>query len=205
MKKKVFLLIAFYLMIVNIPIHADDSEQNHEVENEIQEDVDEVESEPKDQESQEELESSVETKSTHGVCSEENEEFWFGLEKLNFLSSLNSGECDSERVIEALSSFQEYYELDVTEEFDEETVDTLNNVLASPLQSGNYHEDSVTIKGYLMLLGYGEFSQTTYFGPQTESAVKAFQRDYNLVENGIVDDPTLSKLEYEATKPLEEG
>ncbi|WP_146818691.1 peptidoglycan-binding domain-containing protein, partial [Alkalibacillus haloalkaliphilus] len=104
-----------------------------------------------------------------------------------------------------VEDFQNYYGLDVTGQAGQDTINKLSEVLGNPLQDGNYHDNAVTIKDYLMTLDYGDFSKTRYYGPQTESAVKNFQRDHNLIENGIVDGPTLSQLEYEITRPLENG
>ncbi|MCD8500642.1 MAG: peptidoglycan-binding protein [Bacillaceae bacterium] len=44
------------------------------------------------------------------------------------------------------------------------------------------------------MLGYFNHSITGYFGPITESAVKQFQKDHNLISDGLVTTSTIEKL-----------
>ncbi|GEN47203.1 peptidoglycan-binding protein, partial [Alkalibacillus haloalkaliphilus] len=75
----------------------------------------------------------------------------------------------------------------------------------SPLQNGNYHDDAVTLKEDLMTLGFGDFSKTRFYGPQTEQAVREFQSHFGVIENGIADQPTLQKVEEILSSPLQSG
>ncbi|WP_170236128.1 peptidoglycan-binding domain-containing protein, partial [Alkalibacillus haloalkaliphilus] len=143
--------------------------------------------------------------SAEANCDDEIYEIKSDLYKLNFITS-GFNDCINEEFEKVLEEFQTYYEpVELTGEIDEQTLEHIEFILSSPLKNGNYDDDTVELKEFLIMLGYGDFSKTRYYGPQTESAVKEFQRDHNLVKHGIADGPTLSKLEYEAMKPLEEG
>lgn len=50
------------------------------------------------------------------------------------------------------------------------------------------------LQNQLKMLGYFNHSITGYFGPITESAVKQFQKDHNLISDGLVTTSTIEKL-----------
>ncbi|WP_174758197.1 peptidoglycan-binding protein, partial [Alkalibacillus haloalkaliphilus] len=121
---------------------------------------------------------------------------------LDNLSINEEFDSDTEK---AVRDFQVYYGLVENGIADEPTLQKLEETVNNPFQKGNRHDDVPKIKGYLMLLGYGDFSRTTLFGIETETAVKEFQADFGLITNGILDEKAYFELEYEATRPLEEG
>jgi len=63
------------------------------------------------------------------------------------------------------------------------------------IKKGSKGQAVKTLQGYLYQLGYNPGSTDGIFGPKTEKAVKAFQRDYDLVIDGIVGPATWASLE----------
>ncbi|GGA64830.1 peptidoglycan-binding protein [Ornithinibacillus halotolerans] len=132
------------------------------------------------------------------------------LEKLGFVNWKNTpnnfyGPSTASAVME-LQKYYSVYGLTPSGKADQKTLDAIANVLAQPLQNGNRHEDVVVLKEILTLLDYANFENpTTFFGPQTEAAVKAFQRDQSLPVSGIVEIVTELRMSELATKPLENG
>lgn len=88
---------------------------------------------------------------------------------------------------------------------DVKTWNALSGTLSQPLRNPMYRQDAIEVKEHLETLNFGSFSKTDYFGPQTESAIKAFQRYFGLTEDGIVGPNTLTKLREEARTPLRRG
>ncbi|GEK57734.1 hypothetical protein CHL76_01385 [Marinococcus halophilus] len=63
------------------------------------------------------------------------------------------------------------------------------------LKDGVRSPEAKAVKQDLYTLGYLDIAEPNeHFGPKTEAAVKAFQRDYGLTVNGVADPATLSKL-----------
>lgn len=93
-----------------------------------------------------------------------------------------------------VKEFQSFYGLPTTGNADYETLDKIDEILSSPLQVGKHDERVITLKENLFTLGYGELKKTTKFGNATEIEVKRFQKDYDLPENGIVDEITFAKI-----------
>src|SRR5699024_478314 len=68
------------------------------------------------------------------------------------------------------------------------------------------HQDVVHLKKDLDKAGFKVPGKgTTLYGVQTEKQVKAFQKKYNLVQNGIADEVTLKKLSAVADQDLSNG
>lgn len=93
-----------------------------------------------------------------------------------------------------IRAFQVHYKLSPTGKVDYETLDKLNDILGSPLQSGNRSETIRKLKKDLNDIGYGHLKTTDKFGVSTEMKMKKFQRDYGLPVSGIADEVTLEKL-----------
>lgn len=96
-----------------------------------------------------------------------------------------------------VKEFQSFYGLPTTGNADFETLHKMDEILSSPLQVGKQDNRVIALKENLFTLGYGELKKTSKFGKATEKEVKRFQRDYDLPENGIVDEMTLAKI-YQA-------
>ncbi|WP_052360612.1 peptidoglycan-binding protein [Oceanobacillus manasiensis] len=76
----------------------------------------------------------------------------------------------------------------------------------APLEKGMYREDAIKLKEDLVRLQFASFSNpNTYFGSQTEQAVKDFQTYYSLPVTGVADNPTLEKIEKVLSSPFQKG
>ncbi|WP_160112519.1 peptidoglycan-binding protein [Salicibibacter kimchii] len=106
-----------------------------------------------------------------------------------------------------VEDFQSYYDLDVTGDADEATLDQMEEVFASSYQDGHSGDYVVELKEDLTALGFGNFPSdpSTVYGSVTEGVVKDFQAYYGLVTNGMVDEITLSKLEEILGSPYQDG
>nr|WP_289037983.1 peptidoglycan-binding protein [uncultured Allobacillus sp.] len=94
-----------------------------------------------------------------------------------------------------VKEFQEYYDLKVTGRANQATLDQLNAVYDSSLQTGESNSEVRKIKKQLNAIGYDGIKVTNYFGDFTEKRVKEFQSDYGLKSHGIIDVKTLESLD----------
>ncbi|NMA90743.1 MAG: hypothetical protein GX972_05375 [Amphibacillus sp.] len=94
-----------------------------------------------------------------------------------------------------VEDFQRYYGLSVTGRTDNVTIQKLDEVYYSPFQLNQRHDDISGIKRKLNQLGFGGITVTTLYGEYMERKVLEFQKSQGLVENGIIDEVTLNKLE----------
>ncbi|TFJ91254.1 peptidoglycan-binding protein [Lentibacillus salicampi] len=171
------------------------NEENRSTNQEIDAKFESQESEGTNENEQEQYEKKLNSVGSESQDRNSNEQFLEGLEALGFENNEGS-----------IEAFQRYYELEVTGEVNEATEEKIEEVLASPFQNGKRHEDSVELKEYLVVLGYLNFDNpTTYYGPQTEEAVKEFQTDEGLPVSGIIEPNTKETLEELATGPLSYG
>src|SRR5699024_11974740 len=100
-------------------------------------------------------------------------------------------------------AFQQYYGLEENGTYDEATKAKIQELVNTPLQNGNRHDDVVQLKLDLAEVGFAvPGNGTTFFGKQTENQVKAFQKYYGLVENRTADQVTLNELNEIANKLL---
>ncbi|WP_175616052.1 peptidoglycan-binding protein, partial [Piscibacillus halophilus] len=96
----------------------------------------------------------------------------------------------------AVKWFQEHFDLVANGIGDEVTLEKIEEIISSPLQKGNYSEEAKKMKEKLVTLGYADWkTPNTYFGSQTEAAVKAFQSDQQLPVSGIADYKTLQVID----------
>ncbi|MFD1020156.1 peptidoglycan-binding protein [Thalassobacillus hwangdonensis] len=102
-----------------------------------------------------------------------------------------------------VTEFQEYYGLRAHGIADAPTFEKIEELLASPLQKGNSHEDVITLKEALIKLGYNGIMVTDYFGDWTEQRLKEFQADYGLPVSGIGDEKTMIELQKAAAASRE--
>ncbi len=94
-----------------------------------------------------------------------------------------------------VSEFQATYGLPVTGMADAVTYQLLDELANGPMKLGLYRYDVVDLKLKLELAGFSVSSSlTNYFGPITETQVKAFQSAHGLQASGIADQQTLDKL-----------
>ncbi|MDX8047100.1 peptidoglycan-binding protein [Gracilibacillus sp. S3-1-1] len=106
----------------------------------------------------------------------------------------------------AVTYLQTYYDLEQTGTVDEELLLFIDELLATPFQSGNRNQKTIEMKQALYTLGYWDSkSGTTLYGSQTAAAIEKFQADQELVVSGIADEITLQRLEELSTAPLSKG
>ncbi|WP_085506191.1 peptidoglycan-binding protein [Thalassobacillus devorans] len=111
------------------------------------------------------------------------------------LERLGFGEIGNKAQLKrCLMDFQKHYQLKVTGSLDFVTFSKMNDILSSPYQTGEEHQEVITLKSKLNSLGYGRIQLTPKFGKKTERMVKKFQADYGLPVSGIADDITMEKL-----------
>src|SRR5699024_1947312 len=109
--------------------------------------------------------------------------------------------------VEHVKKFQAYYELEITGNGDEATLDQLSRVLNSPYQLGNSSADIKKIKIDLMNLGFADqwTKPNNNYGSETVEVVKKFQTYYGLIVNGIVDSITEEKINSILNSPFKLG
>ena len=111
--------------------------------------------------------------------------------------------------VNVVKEFQTYYKIKQEPDgvMDEESFARLNEEVNSHYQLGNRSQEILEFKLNLMLVGYGTHwnNPTNYYGHDTEKVVKEFQKDKNLVENGIVDSVTLKTIEKLVLEIQEKG
>ncbi|WP_018930742.1 peptidoglycan-binding protein [Gracilibacillus lacisalsi] len=127
------------------------------------------------------------------------------LTVLGYWDSSNPTTLYASKTEAAVREFQADQGLKVSGIAEEKTWDKLNSLATAPLQNPMYRQDVVPLKEKLELLGFGSFSLTDYFGPQTEQAVKDFQKYYGLSVDGIAGESTINKLNSEASTPFQNG
>ena len=188
-----------------------EEEQNNETKKETKENLTIETDQPDEQELQkgEAIENSVPEDSVilkNGVRDGRVIELKINLGKLGFPVPGNGTNYFGASTETKVSEFQSYYGLTVNGIADEATLFKLEEVLSSPLQTGNRHEATVQLKLDLAKAGYPiPGNGTTLYGASTENSVKGFQKRYGLVQNGIADEVTLSKLEEILNAPLSNG
>lgn len=104
-----------------------------------------------------------------------------------------------------VKEFQDYYDLPVTGNANLETLNKLESILSSPLQEGQRHKDTITLKNNLNKLGFGKITVTNLYGPFTVKKVKEFQDYYGLKVNGLADERTLSMIQDVLDSPFQEN
>ncbi|SDZ55474.1 mannosyl-glycoprotein endo-beta-N-acetylglucosaminidase [Evansella caseinilytica] len=128
------------------------------------------------------------------------------LDKIGFSVSTNPTPQYGPATEQAVKDFQKYFGLSVTGIADAATLQKIETVLSSPLRNGQSHEDVITLKENLSLLGFHvSDNPNTAYGPTTERKVREFQSYYGLVENGIVDERTLAKITEILSSPFRNG
>ena len=128
------------------------------------------------------------------------------LSRLGFHISNNPTTLYGASTAETVKHFQRYYGLRINGIADEVTLNKITEILNSPFRNGQRHEKTIQLKIDLEKLGYGVSSNpTTLYGALTEASVREFQRDNNLIVNGIADEVTLSLLEELLNIPLQNG
>ncbi|MCD8501166.1 MAG: peptidoglycan-binding protein [Bacillaceae bacterium] len=99
------------------------------------------------------------------------------LERLGFGISNNPTEWFGPITARTVREFQEFYGLNVTGEANDETLDKIDEILASKLQEDVRHKDVIKLKKDLARLGFSVSNNPTdWYGPVTTRTVKEFQK-----------------------------
>mgnify|MGYP001945433065 CR=1 FL=1 len=123
------------------------------------------------------------------------------LAKIGFAVPGNGTDLYGTQTEKQVKNFQSYYGLAVNGIADSVTLKKIDSILASPLQNGKRHKDTVKLKEDLRLLGFPvPGNGTNYYGKETEKRVREFQEAHGLAVNGIADEVTLAKIK-ELLKP----
>ncbi|WP_416147690.1 peptidoglycan-binding protein [Salipaludibacillus sp. HK11] len=96
-----------------------------------------------------------------------------------------------------VASFQVYFDLEVTREANQETLDLMDEILNSVYTNGKSAAEVKEMKQKLTSLGYGNFpaNPSENYGPVTMGVVRDFQRANHLIVSGVADPVTLAKIE----------
>src|SRR5699024_10010548 len=116
------------------------------------------------------------------------------LKKLGFAVPGSGTNLFGSQTEKKVKEFQKYYGLTITGKVDKKTNDKINTILKTPLQRVKSHKDTKKLKADLKAIGYPvPGNGTTFYGVDTETVVKKFQKEQKLVVNGIADEVTLKK------------
>ncbi|MFD1848632.1 peptidoglycan-binding protein [Oceanobacillus bengalensis] len=122
------------------------------------------------------------------------------LEKVGFKVSDNPTDYYGPVTADKVKQFQKAYHLNQTGVVNQTTLQTLQEAVretesSTILREGTYHRSVIQLKMDLEKAGFNvSDNPTDYYGPVTADAVKAFQKRYGLVADGIAGPNTLEKL-----------
>src|SRR5690625_4813591 len=153
---------------------------------------------------EEEINSVFSTMHQEGADNENISELKKNLNRLGF-GGLSTSGVYGPHTTKRVKEFQQYYGLEATGNADLETFKQVNEIVTHPLQDGKKHSDLVELKQKLNRIGYSGIAATRTFGPFTEKQVKAFQKDYNLPQSGIIEENTESKINSVFSTMHQEG
>lgn len=130
-----------------------------------------------------------------GLSRPDVKKFKEDLTAAGFTTWTNPSAYYGSQTAEFVKNFQKYYDLTVDGIADRETIDQLDKVLNGPYQLGKTSPAIGKIKHDLTDLGFTTWTNPgNHYGRETVKFVKDFQKYYNLVPNGIVDEVTLDKI-----------
>src|SRR5699024_9447762 len=125
------------------------------------------------------------------------EQFKKDLQKLGFGTAWEEitavYDTDMKDVVE---QFQIYYNLPVNGKLDVDTQKMLEKLVTESLQIDEEHDDVYTFKKQLLSVMNVDMpsTMTNVFDTEMEMLVKDFQKEYDLVVNGLLDTVTIKKL-----------
>lgn len=128
------------------------------------------------------------------------------LEKVGFKVPGNGTQLFGDKTESKVREFQSYYGLDADGIVGKKTYEKIATILASPLQEGISHKDTIQLKKDLAELGYRvPGNGTALYGSKTTSKVRSFQKNYGLIVNGIADEVTLAKIQELLSNSIKES
>lgn len=121
------------------------------------------------------------------------------LVELGFASWASPSQFYGTTTARVVERIQSYYGLSKTGVLDLDTMNKIDETLNSPYTIGNQGEHIRELKRKLVLLEYASWNRpSNAYGEVTANVVKNFQKDNNLIVNGIVDSVTLQLIEKQA-------
>src|SRR5699024_816784 len=128
------------------------------------------------------------------------------LEKLGFKVPGNGTNLYGTKTEKKVKEFQKYYGIEITGKVNKSTRNKLDAQIKTPLQKGKRHQDTKKLKKDLQKLGFKvPGNGTNLYGTKTETKVKALQKHYSLISNGIADEITLNKIKSVLKTTLQNG
>ncbi|MFB4213361.1 peptidoglycan-binding protein [Shouchella sp. JSM 1781072] len=130
----------------------------------------------------------------------------WGLATMGFPVSGSGNAHYGPLTAEQVRAFQNSVGLPATGIADPKTIEQLDQLANGNLQTGMYRKDVINLK--LMLAEAGYFvskNPNIYFGPQTSEKLRAFQKAYGLIANGMFDGATEEKLKEVSSQALKDG
>lgn len=141
-----------------------------------------------------------------GMSSPKVLELKLNLAKLGFPVSSNPNNDFGPQTEKVVREFQRYYGLHVSGIADFETLAKIDALLNHPFSDGNSSPEIRELKLKLARLGFPVSNNPNNdYGPKTIETVKEFQSYYGLRVNGIIDDPTLEKINSILSSPYRVG
>ncbi|OLO42342.1 hypothetical protein BTR23_03745 [Alkalihalophilus pseudofirmus] len=131
-------------------------------------------------------------------------QFKRNISSLGF-GGMNINEVYGSFTAQRVSQLQAYYGLQVTGEGDIATLAKIEELLSTPFQVGQKHNDTVLLKENMTKLGFGGMNLNTTYGSFTAKRVRDLQSYYGLAVNGIADEPTLAKINEILSSPFQVG
>ena len=137
----------------------------------------------------------VTSSSTSSVASEDVMTMQEGLKDLGLYYGEITGKIGT-KTEAAIRAFQQKYDLTVNGKANSATLSKLKSVLGGEKNSSSSAdvEDVMAMQSGLKKLGLYTGDVTGNIGTKTETAIRAFQKKYDLTVNGEVNSATLSKL-----------
>src|SRR5699024_946911 len=96
--------------------------------------------------------------------------------------------------VKRMQEFQLFYDLDISDNINLETLQKIIELESSPMRLGNRHHDLIPLKEMLNMLGFGPVTLTDKFGKRMRSKVKEFQKAHDYPTSGMIDTATAEKI-----------
>lgn len=104
-----------------------------------------------------------------------------------------------------IRQFQEFIDIPVTGQVDEETFVKLEEYYHYPFRKGVRHPQTINLKKKLNRLGFGNIRVTELYGSFTVKKVEDFQKYHDLKVTGIADEETIDKIDELLNNSLQKG
>ncbi|UOQ87046.1 peptidoglycan-binding protein [Gracilibacillus salinarum] len=148
----------------------------------------------------------IEMPMQYGLYRQDVLEMKLDLEEIGFNVTDNPSPQFGPKTEATVKEFQAYYGLTADGIAGDQTLEKIDQILTSPLQSWNSNLETLQLKLDLKILGFEVSNDPNNdFGPKTTATLKEFQQKYNLVANGIGDPVTMAKITELIEMPMQYG